>query len=96
MVTEIQFSRHHPITIQSTESLDFIVSQERERERERERIAAFKFKHFKTSYAMYITTNSAWIPRESKIWCYQTQSAISTQAHKNIPLLDDLNLGQFK
>ena len=91
MVTEIQFSRHHPITIQSTESLDFIVSQEREREkerereRERERIAAFKFKHFKTSYAMYITMNSAWIPKESKIWCYQTQSAISTQSHKNIP-----------
>ena len=51
-------------------------------------------KHSKTSYAMYITMNSARIPRESKIHCYsnitddishQTQTLISTQSRKIIP-----------
>ena len=71
--------------------------KERERERERERIAAVTkllIKHSKTSYAMYITMNSARIPRESKIHCYsnitddssyQTQTLISTQSRKIIP-----------
>ena len=77
-----------------------LFNRERERERERERggerIAAVKLliKHSKTSYAMYITMNSARIPRESKIHCYsnitddssyQTQTLISTQSRKIIP-----------
>ena len=67
-------------------------------------VAAFNFKHSRTSYAMYITMNSARILRDSKIHCYsnitngssyQTQPVISTQSRKIIPQLDDLKLVQF-